>query len=205
MKLKILIVFLLIFISLGAKAQDIPIDLGYPAVDQMELKIFGAAYPQDNIYNRLNRLEKRVFGTVSNAHLSARVDKLREYVLNEHIPKVVNSSVSPNTRVYRGTQSLDTSQEQSLIVYELEKKLLGSVYINEPINTRLSRLENYVFASSSDNYPTEERLQRLIAYSDAVEDEDYYNDQDQLRQYNKMATGMKVISVLFMILQAFLL
>lgn len=206
MKFKILLITLLIFTCISVSAQNISVDIGYPAVDEMETKVLGAAYPQENIYTRLDRLEYTIFGAATKAPLSDRVDRLRSTVLAEtpqaaEPQKGYTASTMPS---YFYSQTQQSSQEQSIILYELEKKLLGTVYINEPTEVRVSRLERIVFQASSDNYPVEERLQRLCAYADAKDSDQYYNDQAKLNQYANVANGVRVISLLFMILQAFL-
>ena len=51
----------------------------YPAVSQIELRVFDQTFGQENIYARLNRLEKRMFGTIfSSSSLSDRVIKLQK-------------------------------------------------------------------------------------------------------------------------------
>lgn len=202
MKIKFLIIFVLLFFSLSVKAQEISVDVGYPVVDKIEAQIFGVFYPQENIYKRLDRLETKIFGTPTNAPLSDRVDRLRNSVLGEDSPPP--DEYIPQEQLFDQTfsQMPQSSEEYPFVLYELEKKLLGSVYINEPVEYRLSRLEMSVFGQASDSYPPDERLQRLCAYADAQTSDNYYDDQAQLRKY---ANGAQIFSILFMILQAFLL
>jgi len=205
MKIKILIVCFLLFFSLGVNAENISVDIGYPAVDEMESRVFGAAYPQENIYNRLDRLETRIFGGVTNAALSDRVDVLRNAVNPEPVEKRGGYMTDFSAEeIFPQTQVPQTREEISILVYELESQLLGTVYISEPVEMRVARLERKVFRQSNDNYPVQDRLQRLCAYIDAKNSDQYYDDQSKLRQYSTYANGAKAISLLFMILQMFL-
>ncbi len=187
MKFKIPAITFLLFFSLCVNAENISVNVGYPVMDEMEIKVTGTAYPQANIYKRLDALEMRLFGNVTNAPLSDRVDRLKDEVLGKN--------------KYSAKNKYSYGRDHSVTLYELEKKLLGTVYITEPVDNRLARLEKFVFNKSSDSYSTEERLQRLCAYTDARESGHYYDNQAQLRQYNNMANNAKMISILFMILQ----
>ena len=128
------------------------------------------------------------------------LDKLKDTVLGvkpDPIEDYPQPDIMPNLMF---SQSPQSPEEYKIILYELEKKLLGNVYITEPMDTRVSRLENQVFEQSSDSYPMDERLQRLCAYADARNSNEYYDDQAQLRQYNNVSNGVRVMSILFMIL-----
>lgn len=203
MKFLILIISILFFTSLSVKAENVSVDIGYPVVDEIEKRVFGVAYPQENIYKRLDQLEYRVYGNVTQAALIDRVDRLRDTILGKpaHEESDYAAEAAPNMIFSQAPKSQD---EFSIVLYELEKKFLGTVYIAEPPNMRIARLERVIFQESSDSYPMDERLQRLCAYAQAKESGTYYEDQSKLRQYANMANGVRVISILFMILQAFL-
>lgn len=55
----------------------------YPTVSQMEQKVFGKTFAQEDITQRLPRLEKQVFNNAQNGILSDRVDNLRLVVLGD--------------------------------------------------------------------------------------------------------------------------
>jgi len=55
----------------------------YPMVTQMESKLFGKTFVQEDVTQRLTRLEKQVFKTVQTGALADRVDNLRLVVLGD--------------------------------------------------------------------------------------------------------------------------
>ena len=187
----------------------------YPAVDELEKTILGRIHPEEDIYIRLNRLETSVFGGVTAASLSERVDKLKkvvpeskQYTANKN--NYYNNSKFRNRNPamsYAGSYSKHNDLGSNYVpnyaveLYELEKEFLGQTYSNESMEVRLTRLEKEVFDSSSEDYPVEDRIQRLSAYADARDSNDYYEDQKAMRDYSNMASGAKALSVLFMILQ----
>lgn len=239
----------------------------YPTVSQMEQKLFGKAYTQEDITGRLNRLEKEVFKTPQTGSLADRVDNLRLVVLgdvgapannntmaygvpagamssyggypgpsNSYAPQYnqngppVGSTYQPYSSYggasgypqppnygsgyggdpysgtpiassqpyatpyggqYYGGSSGNYPQTASQTSYsgaypstspssptattpdmlaamtEVEKEVIGHTYPSEPMNTRLDRVENKVFHTTSPELSNEERIQRVIAVSSA--------------------------------------
>ncbi len=185
------------------------IEIGYPAVDELEKKVFGSVSSGQNIYSRLNRLETAVFGKTSNAHLSERVDRLDKLVLSGRRYSTGSSNFNnSNSNIifgqdYReyGNFSNTSPAEYSIVLYDLEKQFLETAYPSESVNIRVKRLENHLFSDSLDGYPIEDRIQRLTAYADARESDEFYEDQAQIKKYNNVMRGANAISLLFMILQ----
>ena len=64
--------------NIGPKADA---GIKYPIVDKLEKKVFNKSYENDDIYNRLSRLEKQVFKKESSLSLNERVDALRERLI----------------------------------------------------------------------------------------------------------------------------
>ena len=68
--------------DIGPKAEA---GIKYPIVDKLEQKVFQKSYENDDIYNRLSRLEKKVFPNdvkrESTLSLNERVDALRDKLL----------------------------------------------------------------------------------------------------------------------------
>ncbi|MBY0402527.1 MAG: hypothetical protein K2X66_01390 [Cyanobacteria bacterium] len=55
----------------------------YPTVTAMEKKVFGQAYPKDDLSKRLDRLDQKVYGSVRPGDLMSRSDTLRTSVLGD--------------------------------------------------------------------------------------------------------------------------
>jgi len=90
----------------AAQAKPAPGETDYPTVSQMEQKVFGKTFVQEDITNRLARLEKRVFQTVQRGALADRVDNLRLMVLGDtgNNNNQAATSQAPTT-VYRNPAS----------------------------------------------------------------------------------------------------
>ena len=63
----------------------------YPQIDQLELKLFSKVYDKENIYKRMERLEKKIFGTTQEGDLASRTDKLKGYLNIDTTPKTLYS------------------------------------------------------------------------------------------------------------------
>lgn|GEM_PF-1795538 len=60
-----------------------------------------------------------------------------------------------------------TTPDMLAAMNEVEKEVLGTTYPSEPINTRLDRLENKVFKTTSPDMNPQDRMQRVIAVASA--------------------------------------
>lgn len=65
------------------KVLPAPGETDYPTVSQMEQKLFGKTYTQEDLTQRLTRLEKQVFKVPQSGALADRVDNLRLVVLGD--------------------------------------------------------------------------------------------------------------------------
>ncbi|OGI22786.1 MAG: hypothetical protein A2287_05935 [Candidatus Melainabacteria bacterium RIFOXYA12_FULL_32_12] len=126
----------------------------YPAVTQLEIKVFHEAFVRENIYSRLNRLESKVFGTTfSSQSLADRLDRLK-------------SAIDPNADdlAYDEKTSTIYSTHNGSTIYTnvsvLEQKVFGQSFDNELVSLRLERLEKKIFgAIQSGMFDT--RISRL--------------------------------------------
>ena len=135
----------------------------YPSVDKIENQIFGRTYEKENIYMRLERLEKKLFGKVSSKSLQERVLILQDNVPHEKIIQKI-SPHSHNNNQYDydyGEYNYYSSKTESPEVSIMEKKLFGKNFENEQMSKRLSRLENKLFGKSFDSQSDSVRTERL--------------------------------------------
>ena len=193
----------------------------YPIVDKLEQKVFQKSYENDDIYNRLSRLEKNVFPNdakrESTLSLNERVDALRDKLLGGAKLAAVDmgdSDTQYNYYSYEGTKNHiaqpSTSSYSSYPDYDdeivgyaqnydldvLEKQLFGKRFAQEPPSKRLARLESSLFQRTfSDN--DEARIQRLLAVTTAQKTSQEYDSNKWARRLN---TGIQIGSILLMVL-----
>lgn len=208
-----------IYQDIGPQAEA---GIKYPIVDKLEEKVFSKTYKNEDIYQRLSRLEKQIYKKESTSSLNERVDALRNEILggdklasqksqtieeillnNEDIYNKTNPNENSNFNYYSYENSKNTipsyeSQplEQNYDLDILEKQLLGKRYASESSSQRLARLENQVFQRTfTDN--DEARIQRLLAVMTAQKSSQEYDSNKWARRLN---TGVQIGSILLMVL-----
>ena len=179
--------------------EDASVD--YPIVDKMEEEIFHTTYKKENIYNRLNRLEEKVFTKTSNADLNTRVDKLASVLKPQMLQ---NQTYQSNYTVqemdnYYNQSGFDTVNNQTLPMQLLafEETLLKKSYDGENNANRLSRLEQRMFNKTFPTDPDITRMQRLKVAYDAKQNSYKYENN---RRMQNMATVSQLGGILLMIL-----
>ena len=164
----------------------------YPVVNEMETKILGKSYPNEDISDRLGRLESTLFGTVSEKTLSDRVDDLTRKITG------TNNNIEDDDYQSYAPSSNDESLNNFL--NQLEKQLMNQVYPNDTTETRVSRLEKFIFNQSSEDYPMNERLERLSTVVKAQPSNEIYKDMAQLNNSQKIGQGVSLIALILMII-----
>ena len=174
----------------------------YPMVDKIEEELFKTTYKSENIYTRLDRLEKQVFNKVSNASLNERVDKLASVVSPQKNKRHRNDNyeyTAQDVDSYYRNSGLAPVDNQSVPfqLAVLEQDLLRNNYDSDNISNRLNRLEhklfNRTFASDTDIT----RLQRIMVAYEAKQNSYKYENN---RKMQNMATASQIGGILLMIL-----
>lgn len=172
----------------------------YPIVDRIEEELFKTNYKTENIYSRLDRLEKQVFNKTSNEPLMDRVDNLASVVLpkKSFSRKEEDFSQQELDKYYRnnGLQEID-NQTLPFQLAVLEQDLLKNNYENDNISNRLNRIENKLFNRTFSSDTDITRLQRILVAYDAKQKSHKYENN---RKMQNMATASQIGGILLMIL-----
>ncbi len=198
-----------------AYPKDSP-EVEYPIVNKLETSVFKKTYTGESIYSRLDRLENKIYGSVSKDALSERVNKLRLAIMDN--PNDYSGVASSDF-----VQGFDSSQDDLLSVgpannsndynyvspdttrnsylgMELtsaEQTLLNNSFEGEAINTRLSRVESSLFKRTFPSDDPASRMQRISAANTAKKTASQYDNNKFSRN---LSTGMQIGSFLLMIL-----
>ena len=165
----------------------------YPAVDNIEKQIFGSTYEKENIYKRLERLEKKLLGKVSQNSLNERVSALQE--------KIKPSKISQQPPQYNSYEYEDytyySPNKDFPEISIMEEKLFGKNYENENIPNRLSRLEKKLFNKTFDSDREDIRTERIKSVYKAAKSGTEY----KVNKFAKYAiAGAQIGGILLMIL-----
>ena len=147
----------------------------YPVVDKLEQKVFNKSYENDDIYDRLSRLEKQVFKDNKNRSeslsLNERVDVLRNKLLGDS--QIAGVDIDPMREeiiLENGQKYLDDVPQYNYYSYEGSKNHISQPatdsYFNDETNGYsqnydLDVLEKQLFGKRFAQEPPSERLARL--------------------------------------------
>lgn len=181
--------------------------VNYPQIDSLEYQMFMATYEKENIYKRLERLEKKIFGSVQDGNLASRTDKLKAYLKQDTIAQNPSYHIerpyqqTQDIEQYMGSQNKYENSDIYIQLAGLETTLFSKTYSQDPVGLRLNRLERKIFQrdfSSDDDYL---RIQRLQAAANAQQTAKIY-EANKIQKF--ASTGMQLGSLILMIL-AFIL
>lgn len=178
----------------------------YPIVDKMEQKVFSKTYKNENIYARLDRLEKTVFNSTSKDVLSARVEKLSDTLLYDAKTAQNDGSgylpypqqIKTNTENYgRNHNGIYSEDNVSVQLAALEKNNLKNVYMSDSVGQRISRLEQTMLGKTFPQDNPKTRVDRLMAVNVAQNNSSMYDNNKTMRN---VATFSQIGGIILMIL-----
>ncbi|MBS1957082.1 MAG: hypothetical protein JST89_23025 [Cyanobacteria bacterium SZAS-4] len=158
-------------ITVGALPANAIVRLG--DLGPLELKFFAHQYDRETPAERLDRLEKLVFGGVQTGSIEERVAKISQTVQTStpEKPVTANSSKKEHTVTTSSPQSNQSNSQPDLgtanypRVSELERSLLGRTYVGEPVRQRLGRLETKAYGAPSRVEDLAVRVDKLTSYA----------------------------------------
>lgn len=142
-----------------AEAEYLPEDknVTYPVIDMMEEKVFNKTYQGENIYKRVERLEKHTYGKISQGELSDRTDKLKASVLaiNSNESMLANNSepqpTTPEEYYKQNPQNYYTQQEKN---FSFGGTSMGSFNFNGGNNPYSYGNSSTMATKTYQSYPT---------------------------------------------------
>ena len=169
----------------------------YPQIDHLEGVLLGSVHKDENIYVRLERLEKKVFGAKQDGDLSQRTEALKRHlnIATSDIQKANKSSQmkkSPNSYTLASDEA-----DLKIQLSAIENTVFGMDFSSEPTQLRLSRLENRIFQRNFEDDEAQTRVARLQAAATAKKTAKYY-DNNKFQKYT--STGLQAASFILMIL-----
>ncbi|MFN8549874.1 MAG: hypothetical protein U0103_00200 [Candidatus Obscuribacterales bacterium] len=162
---KLLFVGLISLSSLPALAIVRLSDLG-----PLEVRFFSHQYERETPGERLDRLERLVFGNVQSGSIEERVARISKTV-DSATPGKPDEGIAAQTKADQAASQTgkpgrsDLSNSEYPRVTELERSLLGRTYTGEPVRQRLSRLESKAYGAPSRIDDLATRVDNLSSYA----------------------------------------
>lgn len=171
----------------------------YPQIDALEQKFFKQVYKKENIYKRLERLEKKIFGAKQDGDLASRTDKLKGYLKVDTTPTNTPYAYMQRENSYNDYDPMTGSYGSDTYIQlsGLEQSLFGKTYSQDPAGLRINRLERKIFQRDFSSDDDNTRLQRLQAAASAKKTAKYY-DMNKAQKFT--STGLQLGTLVLMIL-----
>lgn len=159
MKKIIAITFILIYMTVSY-----PVSAGISTqantISKIENSIYGFDYSKDSTKERVERLEKTIYGKINTGDLNKRITKLSGDISAD----VIGLEIPPVEDTF--AEADDVVADSSVnypIVDEIEKKLFNETYKNRDFHTRIVTIEKKLFGKvyDVDDYST--RMDRIKA------------------------------------------
>jgi len=131
-------------------------------IDALEIKYFEHTYPTDALSRRLDRVEKFVFGGTSKGSDQQRLSHLLS-TIPVGSPATAKSATTSNTR--RSSNQGSSFHTDYPAVTTLETEILGTAHTEEPLKSRLERMERKAFGQSSIGSDLSVRVYELQRYA----------------------------------------
>ena len=126
-------------------------------ISKIENDIYGFDYLNDNLNNRVARLEKTVYGKESFGDISARIKKLANDICADQI----GLEIPPVEDTFREDEIQADNTVDYPIVDEIEQKLFGTTYKNRDFHTRIVTIERKLFGKIYDVEDYSTRMDRI--------------------------------------------
>jgi len=177
--------------------------INYPQIDLLETQLFSNTYEKENIYKRLDRLEKKIFGSSQSGNLAQRTDRLKAYIKKDTVAQNpmyhVQQPYDTTGDIGSYTESRKKYDDSDIYIQlsGLEAALFSQTYSQDPVGLRLNRLERKIFQRDFSSDDDNLRLQRLQAAANAQKTAKLY-EANKIQKYT--STGIQIGSIILMIL-----
>lgn len=151
----ILIIFLLSNLNLYSFAGNTQ----FADISKIENDIYGFDYLNDKLQNRVERLEKSIYGKISSGDLNNRIKKLTSDITAEQI----GLEIEPTEDTFIEQETVADNTVNYPIVDEIEMKIFNQTFKNRDFHTRIVKIEQKIFGKiyDVDDYST--RMDRIKA------------------------------------------
>ena len=214
------------------RVQEVPVadaNIQYPAVDELEQRVFNNKFPNKDIKERLSALEEKTFGQTFNDDLASRTDRLKaelkpssfmdnaiaqssNYFYDDEDVVTLDKNYhldryeSPNQFDYDAYNAAHPKKSsffptKKANISTVENAILNQSFKDEAMDKRLSRLEYAMFGTNFAQDDNQTRAERIASAYRAQKSSNKY-DSNKFTQ--NMATAMQIGTLILMVLACIL-
>ena len=146
-------------------------------ISKIENDLYGFDYINDELKNRVARLEKTIYGKESSGDLTSRIKKLASDMTAEQI----GLEITPSEDTFREDENIADNTVDYPVVNEIEMKLFNQTYKNRDFHTRIVTIERKLFGKiyDVDDYSTRmDRIKTAVMPEALATDSNRFNYDD---------------------------
>lgn len=168
----------------------------YPIVSKIEQTIYQRDYSGEDIYKRLSRLEKELYGQEkTNLTLQERVENLKS-ILPKSARKPSENHFEFSGFGFGSSPSSGSYFDGDSAISEIEKGTFKKTFEFDDKNKRLSRLEHYYFGQTSEGDNEDDRITRLAS---VMMSEKNSNNMIKTAQWAEILMNLLIIGLGFLL------
>lgn len=127
-------------------------------LNKIENDLFGFNYTNDKVQNRVERLEKSIYGKTSSGDINKRITKLSGDISAD----VIGLEIAPTRDTFMEEENLaEDSDVNYPIVNDIEQKLFNKTFKNRDFHTRIVTIEKKLFGKIYDVEDYSSRMDRI--------------------------------------------
>lgn len=174
---KLFIFFVYLFVCLNVQASTVD------TLNKIENDLYGFNYSKDKTLNRVERLEKTIYGKPLNGDVNKRITKLSADISAD----VIGLQIPPSRDTFLAEEEEADNTVNYPIVDEIEKTLFNTTYKNRDFHTRIVTIEKKLFGKIYDVDDYSKRMDRIktTVYPQKFASDnnytEYYNDDSVLK------------------------
>ena len=151
-----ILIYLFNFIPLESQAAS---KTQIAEISKIENELYGFEYINEELKNRVTRLEKTIYGKENNGALDQRIKRIATDITAEQI----GLEIEPVEDTFREDEAIADSSVNYPIVDEIEMKIFNKTYKNRDFHTRIVTIERKLFGKIYDVDDYSKRMDRIKA------------------------------------------
>lgn len=128
-------------------------------ISKIENDIYGFDYINDELKNRVARLEKTIYGKESSGDINKRIKKIASDITADQI----GLEIEPTEDTFREDETIADNTVNYPIVDEIEMKIFNQTFKNRDFHTRIVTIERKLFGKIYDVDDYSKRMDRIKA------------------------------------------
>jgi acyl carrier protein len=128
-------------------------------ISKIETNLFGFDYVNDELTNRIARLENAIYGKESTGDLNTRVKKLA----NDIVAEQIGLEIEPTEDTFKESDLVADSTVNYPILDEIETKVFNKTFKNKDFHSRVVGIERELFGKIYDVEDYSTRMDRIKA------------------------------------------